>query len=124
VAAPLLALLATVLLGGPALAAPATGPATLVVTATPDPAGRAQAQAYLAGVAPLLVEAGGTDIRKLKTATVVGGRPAGLVLVADFPSQAAAQGLFASDAYTALVPARDAGFSEMSILITTDIGAK
>jgi uncharacterized protein (DUF1330 family) len=78
----------------------------------------ASVQEYLHGVLPLLVGAGGTLVRRLKTSKVVNGRPAGMVLVMDFDSAAAADALFESDEYRALVPARDKGFAEMNILVT------
>lgn len=91
--------------------------ATLVVTALPNPAEMASVQAYLKGVMPLLMGAGGKLVRRLKTTAVIHGRPAGMTLVMDFPSAEAIEALFASDAYQALVPVRDTGFSEMSILV-------
>ncbi len=92
--------------------------ATLVVTAVPNPDEMASVQEYLRGVLPLLTGAGGALVRRLKTTAVVHGRPAGMVLVMDFESADAITALFESDAYRALVPVRDRGFSEMSILVT------
>jgi uncharacterized protein (DUF1330 family) len=91
--------------------------ATLVVTATPNPAEMPSVQAYLQGVMPLLLVAGGTLVKRLKVGDVVGGRPSGMVLVMDFPSEKAVSDLFNSDAYAELVPTRDKGFSEMNILV-------
>lgn len=42
---------------------------------------------------------------------MLGGRPTGLMLVMNLPSAEAARTLFASEAYRALVPARDRGFT-------------
>jgi uncharacterized protein (DUF1330 family) len=92
--------------------------ATLVVTAVPKPEEMGSVQEYLHGVLPLLTGAGGTVVRRLKTNTVVNGRPAGMVLVMDFESTDAVTAIFESDDYRALVPVRDRGFSEMNILIT------
>jgi len=92
--------------------------ATLVVTAVPNADEMESVQAYLGGVMPLLMGAGGKVVRRLKTASVVHGRPAGMVLVMDFPSAAATTTLFESEDYRALVPVRDRGFSEMNISIT------
>jgi uncharacterized protein (DUF1330 family) len=92
--------------------------ATLVVTAVPNPTEMAAVQEYLHGVMPLLIGAGGALVRRLKTETVVNGRPAGMVLVMDFDSADSVAAMFESDEYNALVPARDRGFSEMNILIT------
>ena len=96
-------------------------PATLVVTGTPNPAEMESVQSYLKGVMPLLIGAGGALVKRLKVAKIVNGRPSGMVLVMDFPSEEAVEELFASDAYQALVETRDTGFSEMNILITGDM---
>jgi uncharacterized protein (DUF1330 family) len=95
--------------------------ATLVVTAVPKPDEMASAQEYLQGVLPLLMGAGGTVVRRLKTNKVVNGRPAGMVLVMDFESADAVTAMFESDEYSALVPVRDRGFEEMNILIANDM---
>ena len=91
--------------------------ATLVVTGTPNPSEMEAVQSYLKGVMPLLMGAGGTLVRRLKTSKVVNGRPAGMVLVMDFESADAVTAMFDSDDYRALIPARDKGFTEMNILI-------
>ena len=91
--------------------------ATLVVTAVPNPSEMESVQGYLHGVMPLLMGAGGTLVRRLKTSKVVNGRPAGMVLVMDFESADAVTAMFDSDDYRALIPARDKGFAEMNILI-------
>ena len=91
---------------------------TLVVTAVPNPDQLPSVQAYLHGVLPLLMGAGGTLVRRLKTSQVLNGRASGMVLVMDFESADAVTDMFASDAYQALIPARDQGFAEMNILLT------
>jgi len=91
---------------------------TLVVTATPNPAEMAAVREYLQGVMPLLIGAGGQLVRRNKVHSVVSGEPSGMVLVMDFDSAEAAADLFASEAYGALVPVRDRGFSQMNILLT------
>ncbi len=95
--------------------------ATLVVTATPNPDEMPSVQAYLNGVLPLLKAAGGTLVKRQKVEQVIKGRPSGMVLVMDFASAEAVSELFASDAYADLVPARDKGFSEMNILVASDL---
>jgi uncharacterized protein (DUF1330 family) len=95
--------------------------ATLVVTATPNPDEMPSVQAYLNGVLPLLMAAGGTLVKRQKVQQVINGRPSGMVLVMDFDSAEAVSELFASDAYADLLPARDRGFSEMNILIAGDM---
>ena len=92
--------------------------ATLVVTAVPNPDEMESVNAYLQGVMPLFMEAGGQLVKRLKTEAILTGNPSGMTLVMDFDSADAISELFASDAYAALVPTRDTGFLEMNILIT------
>lgn len=91
--------------------------ATLVVTAVPHPDEMASVQEYLKGVMPLLVGAGGKVVKRLKTSTVVNGRPSGMTLVMDFESADAITEMFDSDAYQALLEVRDRGFAEMNIIV-------
>ena len=98
-----------------------TDKATLVVTATPDPNEMPSVQAYLQGVMPLLIEAGGKLGKRQKVGSVVNGRPSGMVLVMDFESDEDVTNLFASSAYADLVQVRDKGFTEMNILVTEDL---
>ena len=98
-----------------------TDKATLVVTATPDPNEMPSVQAYLQGVMPLLMEAGGKLVKRQKVGGVINGRPSGMVLVMDFESDEDVTNLFASSAYADLVPVRDKGFTEMNILVTGDL---
>ena len=93
----------------------------LVVTAIPNPNEMASVQEYLQGVLPLLQGAGGKPVKCLKVDHVVNGNPSGMVLVMDFDSANAITGMFDSDDYAALVPARDRSFAEMNILLTHDI---
>ena len=91
---------------------------TLVVTAVPNPSEMASVQEYLQRVLPLLMGAGGTLVKRLKTDTVIHGKPSGMTLVMDFDSADAVTEVFESDDYTALLPVRDRGFAEMNILLT------
>ncbi|MEM9433757.1 MAG: DUF1330 domain-containing protein [Pseudomonadota bacterium] len=95
--------------------------ATLVVTATPNTTDMEAVQSYLKGVMPLLMCAGGTLVKRLKVVQIVNGRPSGMVLVMDFPSEQAVEDLFASDAYEALIETRDKGFSEINMLIAGEM---
>lgn len=95
--------------------------ATLIVTATPNPAEMQSVQAYLTGVMPLLQGAGGRLVKRQKVSQIVNGRPSGMVLVMDFEDRDAVNDLFASDAYAELLPVRDKGFAEMNILIAGDM---
>ena len=95
---------------------------TLLVTATPaEGQGEAMGR-YLQGVQPLLVGAGGTPVKRVRvTETLTGSAGTALALVMDFENAEAIQGVFTSDAYQALVPDRDQGFSSVDILITEAI---
>lgn len=114
----LLAFAGLLVAAGPVAESAPSGRATLVVTAVPIPAEMGAVKQYLQGVGATFQKAGGTLVRRLKTAKVVNGRAAGMVLVMDFPSATAASEAFETEAYKALLPLRDRGFSEMSILIT------
>ena len=92
-------------------------PTTLVVTALPNPTEMPAVQAYVQGVMPLLLGAGGRVVKRLKAEEVLNGDPVGMVLVMDFPSLEAARDLFRSDAYQALVPTRDKGFRRIDIVL-------
>ncbi len=79
-------------------------------------------QAYLKGVLPLLMGAGGQLVKRVKVGSVLtGGASFGMLLVMDFPDQAAVDTVFASEAYAALIPARDRGFSSLSICFGADL---
>ncbi|MDX2433283.1 MAG: DUF1330 domain-containing protein [Desulfobacterales bacterium] len=95
--------------------------ATLVVTATPNPKEMESVQGYLQGVLPLLMDAGGKPVKRLKVEEVINGNPSGMVLVMDFDSDEAITTLFESDEYAALIPVRDQGFTEMNILFAHEM---
>jgi uncharacterized protein (DUF1330 family) len=95
--------------------------ATLVVTAVPNPDEMASVKEYLQGVLPLLTGAGGKLVKRLKTDRIIHGNPSGMALVMDFDSADAITQMFESDAYAALVPVRDRGFTEMNILLTREM---
>jgi uncharacterized protein (DUF1330 family) len=94
---------------------------TLVVTATPNPNEMESVQAYLQGVMPLLVGAGGKLVKRLKVGKVIDDKPSGMVLVMDYDSDEAITALFESDQYAALIPVRDQGFAEMNILLAHEM---
>jgi uncharacterized protein (DUF1330 family) len=93
---------------------------TLLVTAVPNTNEMESVQAYLQGVMPLLIGAGGKLVKRLKIDEVIHGNPTGMALVMDFDSADAITKLFQSDDYAALVPVRDRGFAEMNILVTQE----
>jgi uncharacterized protein (DUF1330 family) len=94
---------------------------TLVVTAIPSPDEMESVQAYLQGVMPLLMGAGGNLVKRLKVGEVVNGKPSAMVLVMDFDSIDAISGMFKSEDYAALIPVRDKGFAEMNVLLAQDM---
>ena len=94
---------------------------TLVVTATPNPNEKESVQAYLQGVLPLLMGAGGNPVKRLKVDEAIRGKSTGMVLVMDFDSDETITKLFESDEYAALIPMRDQGFAEMNILLTHEM---
>jgi uncharacterized protein (DUF1330 family) len=95
--------------------------ATLVVTARPNSEEMESVQAYLHGVMPLFVAAGGTLVKRLKVDQVIAGTQAGMAMVMDFESADIITDLFASSEYAALLPARDRGFTDMNILVTQEM---
>lgn len=97
--------------------------ATLLVTLTVAPDQDEARGRYIAGVQPLLKDAGGRQVKRLRvTNTVVGTADTSMALVMDFDSADAVAKVFASDAYQALVADRDRAFSRVEILITEDAG--
>ena len=94
---------------------------TLIVTAVPNRNEMASVQEYLKGVLPLLTGAGGKLVKRLKVDKVMLGNPSGMVLVMDFDSVDSITEMFESDAYAALIPARDKGFAEMNILLSEEM---
>ncbi len=94
---------------------------TLVVSAVPNPNEMASVQGYLQGVLPLLMGAGGKLVKRVKVDQVIHGKPSGMVLVMDFDSAEAIEGMFKSKDYAALVPIRDRGFAEMNIMLTREM---
>ena len=94
---------------------------TLIVTAKPNADQMESVQEYLGGVLPLLISVGGRPVKRLKVHQVIRGAPSGMVLVMDFDSSEAIEGMFDSDDYAALIPARDRGFSEMNIMLTQEM---
>ena len=94
---------------------------TLIVTAVPNPEEMEAVQAYLKGVMPLLTQAGGTLVKRLKISQVVHGDPSGMVLVMDFDSSDDISKMFGSEDYADLVPARDKGFASMNIRLAQEM---
>jgi uncharacterized protein (DUF1330 family) len=95
---------------------------TLLVTLKPAEGQNEAMGRYLQGVRPLLAGAGGTLVKRLRvTDTIAGTAGTAMALVMDFENAEALTGVFASDAYQALIPDRDKAFSSVDILITEAI---
>lgn len=95
---------------------------TLIVTAMPNPAEIESMQAYLNGVFPLLMGAGGELVKRVKVQSALTGKPPhGVVMVMDFPDRAKAEAMFASEDYLALLPSRERGFASIDICFASDL---
>jgi uncharacterized protein (DUF1330 family) len=95
---------------------------TLVATATPNPSEQESVQAYQKGAMPLLMEAGGQLVKRLKVQSAITGKPPyGVVLVMEFPDREKLENMFASEAYAALLPARDKGFASVDICLASEM---
>jgi uncharacterized protein (DUF1330 family) len=95
---------------------------TLIVTATPADGGDAARGRYLQSVMPLLMNAGGKPVKRLRvTETLTGDPETGIVLVMDFQHAESISGVVASDDYQKLIADRDEGFSNIQMLITEDM---
>ncbi|MEO1449448.1 MAG: DUF1330 domain-containing protein [Bacteroidota bacterium] len=93
--------------------------AVMIVIARINPAGEAALKAYLEGAGPLFKAAGGQPVNKYKLAKqIVGENTMSLVSIMEFPSQEALEGVFASDAYKALLPHRDQAFSKLEVFVS------
>lgn len=93
----------------------------LIATAVPNQSEIESMQAYLQGVMPLFVGAGGKLVKRMRVSEVVSGEPSGMVMVMDFESTDAVKSLFASDEYAELIPACDRGFAAMNIFLAQDM---
>lgn len=96
--------------------------AKLIVTAQPNPEHPAETQADVGQALPLLRDAGGEVLKRVKVQrAVVGDQTFALSLVMEFPDAAAIEEVFASDAYADIAPHRDKGFVFMNIVICEDL---
>jgi uncharacterized protein (DUF1330 family) len=95
--------------------------ATLIVLSTPRTGGGDALISYVEQVIPLIIDAGGTPIKRLHVSDVVcGSDNVEFVFVADFEDASTIRQLFDSAEYQALVPLRDLGFAAIDIYITED----
>ncbi|MEL7098733.1 MAG: DUF1330 domain-containing protein [Pseudomonadota bacterium] len=96
--------------------------ATMIVTAQPNPDFADEAQAYVGQALTMLLEAGGTLLKRVRVQKpVVGEQTFALSLVMDFPDAETIEGVFSSEDYARIAPHRDKGFAFMNILICEDL---
>lgn len=96
--------------------------ATLIVTAQPNPDHPQETKAYLGQALPMLTEAGGTLIKRVRVAKpVVGEQTFAAALVMEFADAETIEAVFASDAYAAIKGHREKGFVFMNIVICEDM---
>jgi len=92
-------------------------PTTLIVTSTPNPEEMEALKSYVQDVMPLLLDLGGTVIKRSKiTEAYHGEAKFTFLLVMDFPSKEKLTEMFNSDSYQALIPNRNKGFVDINIL--------
>lgn len=95
---------------------------TMIVTSTINPDEMESLQAYVQSVMPMLLELGGQVVKRTKITDVYfGEKPPELLLVMDFPSKEALRAMFNSEAYQALIPLRNKGFSAVNILFAEEM---
>ena len=95
---------------------------TMIVTAQPNLENAEEAQAYVGKALPMLLEAGGKLLKRVKVRKpVVGEQTFALSLVMEFPDANTIEDVFSSDAYAQIVPHRDKGFAFMNIVVCDDL---
>lgn len=96
--------------------------ATMIVTAQPNPEFAEEAQTYVSKALPMLIEAGGKLLKRVKVQKpVVGQQTFALSLVMEFPNAEIIEGVFSSEAYAQIAPHRDKGFAFMNIVVCEDL---
>jgi len=99
-----------------------TNKTTLIVTSTPNPKEQEALKKYVVTVMPLLLDLGGTVVkRSMVTDTYYGEKDFTFLLVMDFPSKQALTNMFDSDTYKALIPVREKGFESIKIFFADNL---
>lgn len=93
------------------------GKVTVISSVVPDLDGAEAMQGYMAGVGPATAAAGGENLRRFKLMKTIAGEPFSIFSTIDFPSLEAAESLFESEAYKALIPLREKAFKRIIIAI-------
>lgn len=99
-----------------------TDKTTLIVTSSPNLNEMEELKKYVQGVMPLLLNLGGTVIKRSKLTNKYHGKQSFVfLLVMDFPSKEKLTEMFDSDTYKALIPSRNKGFTDIIILYAEDL---
>lgn len=82
------------------------------------PGGSEDLQRYVEGVMPMMLAAGGQPkMRARQMKTLIGEKGPDTVIAMDFPNAEAVEAVLESDAYKALLPARRAGFAQLTAIV-------
>ena len=92
----------------------------LLTFAQPDPEHAETFQSYVAASTELAIAAGGEVSSRFQVRPVLGDTPAAIFGLATFPSVDAIDEMFASKAYRALIPAREAGLRAVNAYAIED----
>jgi uncharacterized protein (DUF1330 family) len=92
----------------------------MVATATPNPAEMEAMQSYLQQIGPLLGSRGGRPVYRGKiNKQLIGDSAFQMLIVMEFESAEIIEEIFESPEYAALIPVRDKGFKNFSVLISS-----
>ena len=92
--------------------------AVMIALNTVNPQQPEAQKAYAEAAMPLIKAAGGKPLGRYAYAeAITGGGFPGVVLAVEFPDAQTIRDLFASDAYTALIPTRDKAFTSFNVCI-------
>lgn len=94
---------------------------TLISLGTTNPDAEDEFKIYAENAPKLLLEAGGTPVRRMKVHEQLKGEDGPqTVFMMDFPSAEALKGVFETEEYKALIPHRDKAFSQLTLLIAEE----
>ena len=95
---------------------------TLVVTSTANPNDLESMRRYVESVVPLLLDLGGTVVKRSRIDEIYHGESCGqYLLIMDFPDKEELRAFFDGSEYQQLIPFRDKGFQEIDILFAKNL---
>lgn len=94
------------------------GKIIFVVIATLNPQEKESAQSYMEQVGKMQEEVGANIVDRLPVTEVFLGEPGQMIAIVEFPNKEAFDKVFKSEAYEALIPLRDKGFSKLNAYIS------